>query len=182
MVRRVVELMFLFVVLAVAGTMGAARVWPKPGEGFWWKAGALAGMRQDFGALDILQITRRPTASDALVCPERACQKAQPDIVAPIFPVMASELRRKIALVALSEPRTEELSCGADCATAGRFVQYSALFQFPDTVDVKVFDAGASSSTIAIYSRSVLAGADQGVNRARVERWLAALHRTIPNS
>ena len=181
MLRRVIEGLFVLALLAVAGSMGAARYWQKPGDGFWWRAAELAKMPNDSGPLDISQTPRRTSPSDALVCPERVCQKAKPDIVAPVFLVSAADLRRKVALVALSEPRTDELACAADCEKTARFVQYSAVFLFPDTIDVKVIEAGAKASTLAIYSRSVVGAGDGGVNRERVVRWLAALQRITPD-
>ncbi len=182
MLRRFIEGLCVLALLLVVGAMGAARLWPAPGAGFWWRAAAIAQMPQDFGALDIAQSPRRATPNDALICPESVCQRAKPDLVAPVFAVPAAELRRKVAIAALAEPRTEELTCAADCDKTGRFVQYSALFQFPDTIDVRVVEAGANSSTLSIYSRSVFGYGDFGVNLARVERWLATLHRIIPHS
>ena len=180
MVRRVIEVSVVLLFLVVVAAIGAARIWPEPGHGFWWQVAGLARFPDDFGPLDISQVTRRATPSDALVCPESYCQKTKPDIVAPLFGVPAAELRRKLSIVAQSEPRTAELPCSADCGKSARFVQYSALFMFPDTIDVKVLDAGASSSTLAMYSRSLAGAGDQGVNRARLERWLAGLARITP--
>jgi uncharacterized protein (DUF1499 family) len=182
MLRRLMEGLFLLLVLAVAGSMGAARYWQGPGEGFWWRAAELAQMPKDSGPVDPVQLTRRATPSDALVCPERVCQQAKADVVAPVFLVTAADLRRKVSLVALSEPRTVELPCTANCDKTARFVQYSAVFLFPDTIDVTVSEAGAKASTLAVYSRSLVGYGDQGVNRARVERWIAALHRITPES
>jgi uncharacterized protein (DUF1499 family) len=47
--------------------------------------------------------------------------------------------------------------------------------RFPDTVDIEVLPVGDNQSTLAIYSRSLIGRSDLGVNRARVERWLAKL-------
>jgi uncharacterized protein (DUF1499 family) len=182
MLRRLIEALFILAALVVGGAMLAGRYWHTPGEGFWWRAADLAQMPKDSGPLDITQTARRTQPSDALVCPERVCQKAKPDVVAPVFLVPAAELRRKLALVALSEPHTDELACVVDCDRTARFVQYSSLFQFPDTIDVKVFEAGAAASTLAIYSRSVFGYGDWGVNRVRAERWLAALARITPEN
>ena len=55
-----------------------------------------------------------------------------------------------------------------------RFVQYTRLMRYPDTIDVEVIPAG-ENSTLALYSRSLVGRKDFGVNRARLKRWLAAL-------
>jgi len=57
-------------------------------------------------------------------------------------------------------------------------VQRSALFRFPDTVSIEVIPLGDSRSTLAIYSRSTYGYSDLGVNRKRIERWLARLAET----
>ena len=182
MLRRLMEILFIVIVLAIGAAMGAARLWPKPGEGFWWRAAELARMPKDIGAVDLTTLQRRVTHNDALICPESKCTKAKADVVAPIFPVPVAELRRKLDIVVHSEPRSAELTCGANCDRIGRYVEYSALFQFPDIIDVEVVEAGANASTLAIYSRSVFGYWDFDVNRERAARWVAALQRIIPKS
>ena len=177
MLRRSIETVVVLIALAVVATLAAARLWPEPGHGFYWRLAALAHMPRDTGPLDLTQLRRRASPNDALVCPERTCQKAATDAAAPIFPVPAPELLRKVGLVALSEPGSAELACKDACDHAGRFVEYSPLFQFPDVIDVSVIEAGANSSTLAIYSRSVFGYWDFEVNKVRIERWLAALKR-----
>ncbi len=56
------------------------------------------------------------------------------------------------------------------------YVQRSRVFGFPDYLTVKavVMDGGAG---LIIWSRARYGRSDFGVNRARVEAWLAALDR-----
>ena len=57
-------------------------------------------------------------------------------------------------------------------------VQRTALLRFPDYIDVAIQPApggNGDGSTIAIYSRSRFGYSDLGVNRKRVEDWMAAL-------
>jgi uncharacterized protein (DUF1499 family) len=61
-----------------------------------------------------------------------------------------------------------------------RYVQRSAVFGFPDTIVVRFLDQPGGTSTVAIYSRSQLGQRDMGVNKARVERWLAKLRTIVP--
>jgi uncharacterized protein (DUF1499 family) len=56
-----------------------------------------------------------------------------------------------------------------------RILQHTRLMRFPDTIDIEVLPAAGTQSTLAIYSRSLIGHGDLGVNRARIERWLAAL-------
>jgi uncharacterized protein (DUF1499 family) len=61
------------------------------------------------------------------------------------------------------------------------YVARSALFDFPDLIMVQVTKADADSSTLIMYSRSVYGHSDLGVNRQRVNTWLAALQTKIPS-
>ena len=56
-----------------------------------------------------------------------------------------------------------------------RFVQVTRLMRYPDTVDLEVIPVGENQSTLALYSRSLVGRKDFGVNRARLQRWLAAV-------
>lgn len=59
------------------------------------------------------------------------------------------------------------------------FVVRSRAFGFPDAISVRALPEGAGT-TLAIWSRSRFGGYDWGVNRARVERWVAALGTPLP--
>lgn len=182
MIKRTIEAIFVLAILLTAGAMGAGRRWPDPVDGLYGRLAALARMPADSGGLDFVSLERRQTPNQALVCPERLCQKARSDVLAPVFPVAAGELLRRVQRVVDSEPNSAALGCSGDCALAARYVEYSSLFRFPDVVDVQVVSAGAKASTLAIYSRSVFGYWDFEVNKARVDRWLAALQRITPAS
>ncbi len=55
------------------------------------------------------------------------------------------------------------------------YVQRTPTLRFPDYISVKFIDLTEGRSTIAIYSRSRYGQGDLGVNKARVEAWLATL-------
>lgn len=88
----------------------------------------------------------------------------------------APALADAVRAVALAQPRTVLRARSPD-GLAMQFVQRSALFRFPDIVDVRAIPLDAARSTLAILSRSVYGHLDFGVNRKRVEAWLARLPR-----
>jgi uncharacterized protein (DUF1499 family) len=59
------------------------------------------------------------------------------------------------------------------------YVQRSRLLRFPDLVTVRFVPIDDTHSTLAIYSRSVYGKGDMGVNRIRVEEWLARLKAKV---
>jgi uncharacterized protein (DUF1499 family) len=121
------------------------------------------------------------------VDPELAPDEAQPnawrvgpvaeagvDAVAPVYAVPAEELARALDEVALAEPATERLA-GQPEDLWTTYVQRSERMRFPDYISVRALELEDGHSTLSIYSRARFGREDMGVNRARVERWLAAL-------
>ena len=147
------------------------------GYGLWrgWEAGlertwqSLFGS-PDLGPVDFAVLKRRPTPNDALICPRDVCLQARPDAEPPIFPVPGLRLRSLVSEVALSQPGTTLLEKGPE---QDRYLVRTRLMRFPDTVVVQVFDRGQDASTLALYSRSQIGRSDFGVNRRRIEHWIA---------
>jgi len=96
------------------------------------------------------------------------------DAVAPVYPVTAAELAAAVDAHALAQPDTIRLA-GDPATLWTTYVQRSKRMKFPDYISVRAIDLGDGRSTVAIYSRARFGRGDLGVNRARVENWLAAL-------
>jgi uncharacterized protein (DUF1499 family) len=149
------------------------------GYGLWrgWETGlertwqGLFG-RPDLGTVDFATLKRRTTPNDALICPRDICPQAQPDAEPPVFPVPAARLRSLVSEVALAEPGTSLLDRDPQ---QDRYLVRTRFMRFPDTVVVQVFDRGQDASTLALYSRSQIGRSDFGVNRRRLERWVARI-------
>jgi hypothetical protein len=95
------------------------------------------------------------------------------DIPGPVFDLPPGALLAEFDEVARAEPRSRVI---AGSVEEGRitYVTRSALWGFPDYTTVQAIsdDGGAR---LLIYARSRFGGNDWGVNRARVEAWLARL-------
>ncbi len=113
-----------------------------------------------------------------LLLPAGFESSATPDGRSPAFTVDVASLAAALKRVALAEARTELLSADDDAGDY-EFVQRSAVFRFPDLISVKIMPAGEGKSSLAVYSRAKLGYSDFGVNRKRVERWLAALEAEL---
>lgn len=113
---------------------------------------------------------KRPTSpNSALAAPEGFAQR--PDIATRRYdtppPVLLAALRR----VAEAQPRVFSLASFEDRLQAA-YVARSAVWNFPDIIYVAAVPDGGGSAPV-IYSRSVYGRYDLGVNRHRVETWLA---------
>ncbi len=142
--------------------------------GFWQSVGLATGTRDDARPVDFSVLTRRSSPNDALVCPRDVCPGARADSEPPVFALPVQRLREKLRAAALTEPRTVELSADPQ-SNRLRFAQRSALLRYPDIIDVLIVPRGGANATLALYSRSLVGRKDFDVNRARIERWLAAI-------
>ncbi len=122
--------------------------------------------------LDMAAIVRPATPNTALAAP--AGFTPSPDIVTPSFAVPPIRLYAAVRAVAAAQPRTF-LAAAYDDRLQAHYVARSAVLNFPDLVTVSVSGPDAGPSTLVIYSRSVYGRSDFGVNRKRIETWLAAL-------
>ncbi|MGF1502370.1 MAG: DUF1499 domain-containing protein [Paracoccaceae bacterium] len=127
--------------------------------------------------VDPLVAKRTGKPNDYLVAPEGAAA-ARPDRSFAAVAEPPEALFARFHEIALAAPRTE-IVAGAPAELFVTYVQRSAVFGFPDYVSVKAV-AAPDGASLAIWSRSRFGYSDLGVNRARVERWLAALDEAAP--
>jgi uncharacterized protein (DUF1499 family) len=166
MAKRLATAVLALVLLAAAGWYG-------------WQLGPWADATTDgYGVpVDFASLERKASPNQYLVAPGGLTPRAEPDAASPVFAVPPDGLRDAFLTVAAEAPRTKLLNRSADGLHL-TLVQRSALLRFPDYIDVAVQPApggNGDGSTIAIYSRSRFGYSDLGVNRKRVEDWMAAL-------
>ena len=119
-----------------------------------------------------LKLTWRP--NQYLVAPRGLTPGAQPHRESPVFPLPAAALMERFKAHALAQPRVTLLA-EDKVAHKLELVQRSAFFRFPDYISVEVVPDGDGRSTIAVYSRARYGIRDFGVNKARIDHWLAAV-------
>ena len=119
------------------------------------------------------QRTGKP--NDYLVAPE-GTTAAAPDRIARTHPVPPHELLSRFDAVAREAERTDSIGGSVD-ARRITYVQRSRHFGFPDYITVEAVEVPGGSALI-VWSRSRFGHGDFGVNRARVEAWLAKIGST----
>ncbi|MEO1329023.1 MAG: DUF1499 domain-containing protein [Pseudomonadota bacterium] len=123
-------------------------------------------------------LTAAPPASPnwALAAPPGVETAGAPTLEGPVYAATAEQVLAQLDAVAAAEPRVERLVAGP---AERAYVQRSALVAFPDLISAAVVDlsgdAAAPRTGLVLYARSVYGRSDLGVNRARLERWIAAL-------
>jgi uncharacterized protein (DUF1499 family) len=100
--------------------------------------------------------------------------QARPHRESPVFGRDPAAVYAAIKAVALDQPRVQLLS---DDPTRRKLelVQRTRIVRFPDFVSIEVAPVEGQGSTILVYSRAKFGIRDFGVNRRRIDRWLALL-------
>ena len=125
--------------------------------------------------LDLASVRRPASPKTALAAPSNL--DPAPDIASPRYDVPPPVLYAALRRVAETEQRVF-LQARFDERLQAAYVARSAFWNFPDLVQVAAVPDGAGSQPV-IYSRSVYGRYDFGVNRKRVESWLARLPHAI---
>ena len=123
--------------------------------------------------MDMAALVRPATPNTALAAP--AGFRPAPDIVTRPYGVPPQQLYEAVRRVALAQPRTYA-HVAYDDRLQAHFVARSAVFNFPDLIAVQV----TPECGLILWSRSVYGESDLGVNRKRLQAWLAALDAALP--
>lgn len=120
---------------------------------------------------NLAHLQRPASPNTALVAPPGA--GPTPDIPAPYFNASPEALYRALRRVAEATPRTY-LQSADDARHEAHYVARSAVFNFPDLITLAVQPDGAGSRPV-LYSRSLYGHSDLGVNKKRLQDYLARL-------
>ncbi|MCB2107117.1 MAG: DUF1499 domain-containing protein [Rhodobacteraceae bacterium] len=115
-----------------------------------------------------------PKSPNAYLVGPKGYTTALPHADAPEFAISVNELKSRVNAIAHGERRVTKVWESEDGLEL-QYIQRSFLMRYPDIVSVKLIPLGEARSTLIIYSRSVYGYSDLGVNKARVNRWLAEL-------
>ena len=129
--------------------------------------------------MDVAHLVRPASPNTALAAP--AGFTPPPDVLTPGYKVSADRLFALVQDVARGQPRTYQAALYPEQRQV-HYVARTAVFNFPDLITVQVQPESSDSSDLILYSRSVYGHSDLGVNRKRVETWLAALQTKLPSS
>jgi hypothetical protein len=166
--RRFLRSLFIIVVGIVVAA--AALIW----EGTTLESMLYVG---DVPVIDFATLQRDSVPNQYLLCPKGMCQ-AETDGEAPVFDVPVEQLQVAWDEMLAEQPRFQVLRRDVTNIQID-YVQRSRLLRFPDLITVRFVPIDDTHSTLAIYSRSVWGKGDMGVNRARVEEWLARLKARV---
>lgn len=120
-----------------------------------------------------LELPRSPNA--VVAAPPGMAPAAQ--IETPLYPVPPERLFEVLQALAQSFPRTWLMQVWPE-RMQGQWVERSALLGFPDLINAAVVPREGGSGLL-VFSRSHYGWSDFGVNRKRVESWVAGLEVAV---
>ena len=92
----------------------------------------------------------------------------------PLYPVSPARLHAVVLGLAAGFPRTHSYGDWPG-RHQSQWVERSALLNWPDIIVAEAVAAPQGGAGLFLYSHSLFGWSDLGANRARVDRWLAAL-------
>ena len=118
--------------------------------------------------IDMMRLERPASPNTALAAPQGF--SPVPDIVTRRYTDDPDRLFARVGAMALAQPRTHAHAAFPELRQA-HFVARSKWLNFPDLITVQI----TPDARLILWSRSIHGRRDFGVNRARLEAWLAAL-------
>lgn len=123
----------------------------------------------DFATLELPR-----SANKALAAP---AGDTRATVTTPPLPVDAATAWPLLLQVGDAQPRTHRYAAWPERRQA-QWVVRSSILNFPDIVAAELVPA-ADGARLFLYSRSLFGESDLGVNRQRVDGWLAALDAAL---
>ncbi len=117
---------------------------------------------------------RRPSSPNTYLMAPPGFTSAAADATAPSFNMPIETLMQRWDAMIARQPRVAK-KAKTDDGLQIDYVQRTLFMRFPDWITVRFIPAGRDRATLAIYSRSVYGYSDLGVNKARVQSWVAGL-------
>jgi len=125
--------------------------------------------------LDFATLAFSGKPNQYLITPEGFPCAAKAHRQSPVFNASVEELEEALLQIIAGQPRTEiEKNNGQT-----KVIQRSALFRFPDTAIIQVVDMSDGKASAAIFSTAKYGRRDFGVNKKRVDGWMAALEKAL---
>ena len=137
----------------------------------------LAGCADPPQTLDLRQFDRPGSPNSYLICPAGQC-RATADEEGPVVDLPAE----KVLVAALKVASLERNVAPQEADPAlGQlvFIQRTPVLQFPDVVRIQAIALPGGRTGIALYSHSIFGRYDFGANKARAQRWMAAIRREL---
>lgn len=128
----------------------------------------------DMGYVEIKSLSPIKKPNTALACPINYCKERSADISTGTYAKTVEKLREEI-IDYFSKDKDAKIVGDHKDRLSMRFVTYSPVMRFPDTIQVQLITIDKNTSTLAIFARAKIGRNDFGANKTRIENILAAI-------
>lgn len=97
---------------------------------------------------------------------------------APIFDMPKQDLFALVDGFIRHRKRVNLLAENADTLEA-TYIQRSMIMGYPDYISIKISSVNANRSRLEVYSRSRFGHSDLGVNKRRIDQWIALIRGLV---
>lgn len=117
--------------------------------------------------------------------PEEAPRRGKPNRLlltgpeALIVPASVEDTAHMIKDIALATPRTRLLAGSAEEGWM-TFLTTSTVLKYPDYTSFRISEAETGGSRVSVFARARFGYRDFGMNRRRVDGWIASLSQRVP--
>lgn len=132
---------------------------------------------KDDDAIDFTTLRPGDKPNRYLVCPP-GLGVVTPDEASPVFDLPVDTLEQRWFAMIAQQKRVTQTAVDPT-SRQYTFIQRSRILGFPDVITVRFMALDDTTSTLAVFSRSRYGHSDFGVNRKRVQAWLAALRASV---
>lgn len=114
-----------------------------------------------------------------LICPQNYCN-VTPNEVSSTYPISADDLFNAWNFM-MTQQRYVTVLDSVPSRGQYDYITKDFILDFPDEVTVQFIALTDSTSTLAVYSRSMYGFYDFGLNKKRLHTWLNELNITVNN-
>lgn len=111
-----------------------------------------------------------------LICPEHLCIEGVSNGVSPRYKASSSEMRTRLLSFVDNRPNITLKNIDLNIQQFD-FTENVPESSFPDIITIRIVTNGDETTSLAIYSRSVIGDGKAGNNKNRVENWLLVFDR-----
>lgn len=155
--------------VAIFFVYGPERVW------------ALIAGPADLGSYDFAAARRSAKPNDALACTPGLCG-TKPDFELTVQDETPEALIARIAIaIAYDFPQAVRVDDRKNPRHL-RYITYSPLMRYPDTTTIEAASLPDGRTGLRAYAKAQLGSGDFGMNRKRLETWLADFLPQRPNA
>ena len=132
--------------------------------------------KTEFPVVSFETLEADPNQDYYIICPEYLCPEGSANMVSARYNASTTEMRARLLSFVDNRPNITLKNIDLNIQQFD-FTENVPNSTFPDIITIRIIQNEGGTSSLAIYSRSVIGEGLAGSNRRRVENWLLIFDR-----